>query len=295
MIIAKLRGGLGNQMFIYAFGRYLANKHNTDLKLDISYYENYHRTYELNKFNTKEIIATSEEIYSLKQFMPKHKGLKRFFREKILKKKPKIIPASCYVLDSGVSFVSKYMNLPDNVYLEGLFQSEKFFTEIKDDIKQEFTLKNPLVDENFLFAERIRQNNAISLHVRRGDYITNQWALENLGLCSLEYYQRAINYIQNNTENPYFFLFSDDLEWVKENLKIDAPYTVVDCNQDNTGYEDIRLMSLCNHHIIANSSFSWWGAWLGHNPHKIVIAPKNWFKSKNISYKDIIPSRWILL
>ncbi|MEI8390333.1 MAG: alpha-1,2-fucosyltransferase [bacterium] len=293
MIIAKLRGGLGNQMFIYAFARHLAHINNTDLKLDLSYYTNYHRDYELNHFDIIENIATEDEIKLLKKLKPKHNEILSFIKYKLKNRPVKMLPDKSYILDDGVSFIPEYMKLPDNVFLEGLFQSEKFFKDIRMIIKKEFTLTEPLQGKNLQFSNHIKSVNSVSLHVRRGDYITNQWAMDNLGLCSLEYYQKAIEYIESNTEDPHFFLFSDEIEWVKKHLKINSSYTTVDGNNENTGYEDLRLMSLCNHHITANSSFSWWGAWLGHNHNKIVISPKNWFKLNIFDDKDLVPDNWI--
>lgn len=295
MIIAKLRGGLGNQMFIYAFARYLANKHNTELKLDLSYYQNYHRSYDLNNFNIIENTATECEISSLKTFKSKHNKFLSWLKYTLKNKPVKMIPSNSYILDSGIAFNQEYMNLPDNVYLEGLFQAENFFKDIKEIIKKELSFKEAAQGMNLEVLNNINQTNAVSLHIRRGDYITNKWAQENLGLCSLEYYQKAIKHIEETIENPHFFLFSDDIEWVKENLKMQSPFYFVDCNNEQTGYEDLRLMSNCKHHITANSSFSWWGAWLGKNENKIVIAPKTWFKSSSIDDTKVVPKEWIRL
>lgn len=142
-------------------------------------------------------------------------------------------------------------------------------------------------------AQNILSVNAVSLHVRRGDYVSNLTINQFHGTCSLEYYNQAIAQIAKKVETPHFFVFSDDPEWVKSNLKIDYSITIVDHNNADKNYEDIRLMSLCKHHIIANSSFSWWGAWLCRNPNKIVIAPLKWFNDKSINTTDLIPDGWI--
>lgn len=293
MIIARLKGGLGNQMFIYAFARYLSQNHNTVLKLDLSYYEDYHRKYELFKFNIIENFATEEEINSLKQFIYKDKFIIRLLKQKIFNKQPKKIPAETYLLDSNVAFKPKYKKLPDNVYLEGLFQSEKFFSEIEEIIRKEFTLKYEIDEENQKIIEWMKKVNSVSLHIRRGDYITNSWANQEIGVCGPDYYKKAVEYIKSKVENPIFFVFSDDLEWVKNNINTDSNFVFVDTNNEQSGEKDLILMSECAHHICANSSFSWWGAWLGKNKNKIVIAPEKWFKGNFFDCKDLVPENWV--
>ncbi|OGU60056.1 MAG: hypothetical protein A2X64_07625 [Ignavibacteria bacterium GWF2_33_9] len=295
MIIARLKGGLGNQMFIYAFARYLSCKHDTDLKLDITYYDNYHRKYELNKFNIIENFASEDEINSLKKFVYKDGFIIRQLKQKLFKKNPKKIPSKTYILDSNIDFKQKYMFLPDNVYLEGLFQSEKFFKEIEEIIRKDFILKNELDTENLKVLEAIKSTNSISLHIRRGDYLTNSWAYEELGICEADYYKKAMDYMKSKVESPIFYVFSDDAEWVKNNFKMDFDFIFIDANNEQSGENDLILMSECNHHICANSSFSWWGAWLGKNQNKIVIAPEKWFKGNFFDYKDLVSESWVKL
>jgi hypothetical protein len=151
-----------------------------------------------------------------------------------------------------------------------------------------------LSGKNADIAEQIGRVNAVSLHVRRGDYVKNPKTTATHGLCSLDYYHTAIRYIYETVEQPYFFIFSDDMAWVKEHLKIDAPCQYVDHNQGKESFNDMHLMSLCKHHIIANSSFSWWGAWLNSSPEKIVIAPNKWFANQN-NIKDLLPNDWVTL
>ena len=178
---------------------------------------------------------------------------------------------------------------------EGLYQSEEYFNNIKDVIKKEFTLKNPLGNE--AGASEKEMNNSlfpISLHIRRGDYVKNKIVREILGTLPLEYYKQAINFVTKNIKNPTFFIFSDDIEWAKENLKTSLP-TVFVSKQGIKDYEELILMSKCKHNIIANSSFSWWGAWLNQNSDKIVIAPKQWFVDKTVDEANILPEGWVAL
>ncbi len=147
-------------------------------------------------------------------------------------------------------------------------------------------------EENQSMLDKIKSLNAISLHVRRGDYVN----LTHIhGLCDLNYYKRTIDYIASRVQNPHFFVFSDDIPWVRENLKIEYPFDVVDINDGKTAFCDIWLMKHCQHNIIANSSFSYWGAWLNENPDKFVVAPQIWFVENNDSFKDIVPKGWIRL
>lgn len=139
----------------------------------------------------------------------------------------------------------------------------------------------------------IKSCNAVSLHIRRGDYISNATTNTIHGTCNLDYYKRAVEYIKKNSVSPIFFIFSDDIDWVKDNLHLNEKHYYIDWNNADTNYEDMRLMSLCKHNVIANSSFSWWGAWLNNNPKKIVIAPQKWFNDSKLNTFDVIPEKRI--
>jgi len=285
MIIVRLDGGLGNQMFQYAAGKQLATKHSTILKLDISKFTS--RSYDLYNFNIEQNIATPQEIEAIRQ-------------EKIVLALTKIIfkkrsEKESIIVENYFHFDPAFNQAPDNVYVDGFWQSEKYFIDIQDVIRQSFTVKHSQDEMNRKTAGLIRSNNSISLHIRRGDYVTDTASASRHGSCSLEYYELAIKHIKEYVHEPHFFIFSDDFAWTKENLKIDNPVTFVDYNGSNKNYEDIRLMSLCSHHIIANSSFSWWGAWLNPDPKKIVIAPIRWFNAIECNTTDLIPHTWIRL
>jgi Glycosyl transferase family 11 len=185
-------------------------------------------------------------------------------------------------------------NIPCDSYLMGYWQSEQYFADIANIIREDFTFKLPMSQQNAELAKQINQVNAVSLHIRRGDYANNPETMATYGLCSLDYYKEAIRYIVERVNAPHFFIFSDDINWVKNNLKIDYPYQYVDHNHGTESYNDMRLMSLCKHHIIANSSFSWWGAWLNRNPEKLVVAPQKWFANE-LNVDDLFPRGWITL
>lgn len=281
MIITKLLGGLGNQMFQYAAGRTLAAKHNAEFKLDISAYETYKiQDYAINNLNIIENISTTKEI-------------KEFKHKKFLKLIP--IKNKKYIKEKEFTYDPDIFYLSDNVYLEGYWQSVKYFQSIENIIRHDFKFKTQPQDKNLELSKIITNTNSISLHIRRGDYITNPVANAVHGLCSLDYYEKSINYIAEKVENPQFFIFSDDAQWAKENLNIPFLTNIIDWNKNENSYEDMRLMSLCKHNIIANSSFSWWGAWLNQNSDKIVIAPEKWFNTSKIDAKDLVPENWIKL
>ena len=179
------------------------------------------------------------------------------------------------------------LNLQPPVYLEGYWQSDKYFQDVSTQLRREISLKANGIAP-------IEDANAVSLHVRRGDYISNPVTNQFHGASSVTYYQAAIDYITQHISQPHFYIFSDDMEWVKQHLPLPQSVTYVSNGQLHD-YEELVLMSHCQHHIIANSSFSWWGAWLNPSDQKIVIAPKQWFNNSAFDTTDLIPAAWIQL
>ncbi len=280
MIIIKIIGGLGNQMFQYALGRALSIKNNVEFKMDLSGFESYKlHDYSLKHFNITENIATFKEIKSIKN----KKLLQLFYRH------------SSQIIEKYFYYDSAILKVIDKVYLDGYWQSEKYFNDISEVIRKDFTVKHQQAGRNKEIAELIEDSNSVSLHIRRGDYVSNKITNTVHGLCNLDYYNRAIIYIAEKFSNLHFFVFSDDPIWTKKYISVKENITYVDHNKADKNYEDLRLMSQCKHHIIANSSFSWWGAWLNQNPDKIVIAPRKWFNEDSIDTKDLIPESWIRL
>lgn len=288
MIITKLIGGLGNQLFQYAIARNLAMKHNTELKIDISAFKEYTlRGYSLSPFNIIENIASDEEITSLKTRNP-------VFFERLVSKvfKRPLNPPPTYVYEKHFHYDPEIMTLPDNSYLEGYWQSEKYFSDIAETIRNEFTIKIQPTGLNKELTERIKSCVSVSIHIRRGDYVKNPYTSRIHGICDIEYFLRGMNYLGNQICSPHYFIFSDDPDWVINNFNIPYQSTYVTHNHAQNDFEDLRLMSQCQHHIIANSTFSWWGAWLCRNLHKIVIAPQRWFNDADKDMKDLIPASW---
>ena len=267
MIIVKLVGGLGNQLFQYAAGRQIAEFHKTELLLDVSEFE----TYELHKYSLfglklEENFASQEQINKLPVFKEKH-----------------------------FHFDIDFKNIPNDVILKGYWQTEKYFINIESIIRDEFSLKKEAEGENKKVLQKIQGMNAVSLHIRRGDYVLNTYENQILVSKDLAYFNRCVEYIVERVPDCHFYIFSDDTMWAKENLSLKYPVTFVDHNDAITNYEDLRLMSFCKHNIICNSSFSWWGAWLNSNPDKIICAPRKWFsdETKFIDSKDLVPATWV--
>lgn len=297
MIIVRLVGGLGNQLFQYAMGRNLALLKKTELKLDKSWLEKTFkvgtfRDYRLHNFNIQENFASASEIEKVKN---QQGGILSRMLAKISGNEKSYIKQS--VLNEQKDFVydPNIFETGKDVYVQGYWNNEKYFKDIKDIINEEFEVKIPPSIDNIKILDEIKNCNSVSIHVRRGDYVKDKKINKHHGTCSLDYYAKAMKIVGSKISNPIFFAFSDDMSWVKKNLKTKYPVHYVDINDDEHSYEDLRLMSACKHNIIANSSFSWWGAWLNQNPDKIIIAPNKWVNNANFDTSDITPKGWIKL
>ena len=293
MIITRLIGGLGNQLFQYAAGRRLAQVHGTELKMDVSGFGDRGyptvRHYELSPFGIKQAFATASE---LKKFTPHCSMMSRIFKRSSQRNMQ--LP-EVYIKQEHFHFEPRILELPDGVYLDGYWQSERYFTDVADLIRADLTITTPVDGRNLELMEQINSCNAVSVHVRRGDYVSDEHTAAYHGVCSLDYYHNAIQHVVEAIENPVLFMFSDDPDWVRANLITSYPATIVDHNGSKHCVEDLRLMSACRNHILANSSFSWWGAWLNANPDKIVVAPKRWFNESSIDTSDLVPQQWLRL
>ncbi len=290
MIISNILGGLGNQMFQYAAGRALSLSNHTELRLDISGFESYklHHGFLLNRiFSLPAAIASQRDIRKVLgwQASPKPRRILLHPRLSWLRNKGLIV-------EPHFNFWSGLAAAPSDCYLHGYWQSEKYFADHADTIRADFAFDRPLDERNRQMVKMMRQSNAVSLHVRRGDYASDPRTLSTHGLCPLEYYRAAVKIVADRVASPSFFIFSDDIAWAKENLEISMPCHFIGHNQGAESYRDMQLMSQCRHHIIANSSFSWWGAWLNPDPQKIVIAPRKWFADGK-AVEDLMPENWL--
>ena len=303
MVILKMWGGLGNQMFIYALVKRLIKEGKT-VKVDMEWFDliDSHNGYELERiFGISFPIANSSEV---KKYADNKIGLLNTLNSRVLKAKNQKV----FQGHKSITYYQEVLGY-DDVYLQGYWQSEKYFKSIETEIREifKFAKTSKIKEKIFMrIQENIRESsNTVSLHVRRGDYFSNKKGgikallrqllygkVELGGVCTEEYYSNAVDFIENKTVNPHYYVFSDDIEWCKINLRLpEGRYTFVDINTRENSYLDMYLMSQCNHNIIANSSFSWWGAWLNSHDDKIVIAPDRWFKDGYSG--DIIPEDWI--
>ena len=293
MVMVKIIGGLGNQMFQYALGRKIAYLNDEMLKLDISGFETYDlHNYSLSHFNISGDDATKSEIRAFRGSNNRHiRGIINkmnhhgFYLPYLQKNK--------VIFEKTINYDPSIFDNTGEIYLDGYWQSEKNFKDNEVIIRKEFTIKSPPDSQNIKIANEIRNTEAVCIHIRRGDYVSNPKANQLIGLCPLDYYYRSIDYILSKVEKPHFFIFSDDPDWTRQHLIIDAPTTYVCNNSSDKNYEDLRLMTYCRHFIIANSSFSWWGAWLSPNVQKIVIAPAQWFRGEQYNDGDRLPKEWI--
>ena len=276
MIIIQIEGGLGNQMFQYALGIFFQVKH-VPVKLDISKFEQQygHNGYELERvFNINANYCSKTEREVVKRLSKlRHLLLNTPYKEK----------------GEWQWQYKKEVSLLKFGFLKGYWQAGEYFAEAEKEVKQKFRFRPVEDDQNKIMLSKILNSNSVSIHIRRGDYVNSDI---NSSL-QFSYYTEAIKFINNSISNPSYFVFSDDIEWAKENIKQER-VNFIGWNKGNNSYIDMQLMSNCKHNIIANSSFSWWAAWLNSNHDKTVVAPQQWMRHLSKS-NDIIPKEWVQL
>lgn len=291
-VVVRLTGGLANQMFQYAAARRIAIHNNALLQVDLSWFDQKGnwtpRKYELGIFKLPIAYATQKEVKNLVSFRqnPFFRHLPLFLKSWIFNTNQSHIIEKDFVFDPDI------LSVKGNIYLDGFWQSYKYFEDVDDTIRSDFYFENDVDSTNRQAAGMITACESVSLHIRRGDYVTLASARACHGLCSLQYYKKAAAIIKDRLNNPVFFVFSDDIPWAKDHLNLDMATVFIDHN-GSTPHMDMYLMSLCQHHIIANSSFSWWGAWLGKNIEKTVIGPIKWFEHNKFNTQDLMPKEWI--
>ena len=295
VIIARLQGGLGNQMFQYAAGRALALRLTAELKLDLAWFGSIAegdtpRSYMLDAF--PDIQAITAEQRECERLLYARRGLRDF-----LPGRPRR-PAASYVVEPQFDYWEDFKRLDAPAYLSGYWQNELYFACVADIIRRDFAFP-PLPGGAAREAgERIRSTrNATAVHVRRGDYASNPITGSYHGLCPPEYYSKALDAIAAHAgAAPELFLFSDDPDWVREHFDTRGfPATVIDgIAHKGAPWHDMHLMSLCKHHTIANSSFSWWGAWLADNG-GLICAPRRWFAEPGKERDNPAAVSWVRL
>ncbi len=275
-------------MFQYATARALALKHQTNLLADSRSFRTYDlHSYLIDRFGT--IMSEADETNLDGATLPPEKRGAFASSWWTLRNRGRLT----YFREHGLEYDPGFESLNDNTYLQGYWQSEKYFRHIAPQLRDELTRPEPADDVNQNVLDEIASEMAVSLHIRRGDYVSNAKTMKVHGTCSQEYYLDAARHIADKTETPpTFFVFSDDPEWTRENLKLPFPMRFVSHNPVADPSADLRLMSACRHHVIANSSFSWWGAWLNPSPQKTVVAPQPWFAGRKDEEHDIVPESW---
>jgi hypothetical protein len=292
MIISNLVGGLGNQMFQYACARSISLEYNFPLKFSIDTFGAYnsHNGYELaDVFDLNLEIANSEDFSKIIGFWRSNPAIRRA----LSKKQFSWLASRRFLSEPHFNFWPDLRERAQyGCYLHGYWQSERYFVDSNRYIRNDFTFRRNLNGANLCISNAISQCIAISIHVRRGDYVSDSKTFATHGTCSPLYYHNAIDTLLQRCPGAKLFAFSDDPHWVSQVLRPRYPDMIlVDHNKGSESHNDMRLMSMCRHHVIANSSFSWWGAWLNPNPDKIVIAPARWFADGRDS-DDVIPESW---
>lgn len=291
MITTNIYGGLGNQMFQYACGHAVASKKNSELTIANDFFKTYnlHNGYELHKvFDIPNRIQTTSELSKLIKFKTSILSRKVLCRPQF-----KIFRGTHFIAEPHSGYWEGIKLVRDDIYLHGYWQSYKYFSENSDALRSVFQFKNIFSKKNIVLKSDIQGSDSVSVHIRRGDYVSNLKNSSVYSICDLDYYVRALSQISSAIPNPRFFFFSDDPVWVKQVL---APlvknYCLISHNTGEDSHLDMQLMSLCKHHIVANSTFSWWGAWLNPNPQKMIVAPIKWFARENDN-PDLIPKSWL--
>jgi hypothetical protein len=289
MVTVLLSGGLGNQMFQYAAAKSMATRLNTSLSIDLYTFlkktEATVRHYELGVFSIGNISESSslkaKLVTKARPFIQMHRP---FFQK-----------FGIFTDTYAILYQPVFETMEGNVIMSGYFQNQKYFKDIQGSIRHDFLFENSPTGRNVEIAKRITDSQSVAVHIRRSDYLKSN-SHSNFAILDKAYYENAINYVKNHVETPEFYIFSEDFEWIMGNLNFgDYPVNFIDWNKGKDSYMDMQLMSLCKHNIIANSSFSWWAAWLNSNVYKIVIAPGQWFQDeqKNKLLDDFYPDGWI--
>jgi hypothetical protein len=304
MIIVELMGGLGNQMFEYAAARCLAERWGHPLKMDTATLldrsnptEGFvFRDYDLGIWNIQESFATPEEVFALTNRSRSDAPLS--FAQRLSRKANHLLKSSAIenrvYKEPHFHYDRDFYTKTAPLYLQGYWQSEDYFKPIAHIIRQEFTFKNPLSSHCEGLAAQIENTESICLNVRRGDFVSSPKTNQLLGFVGINYLEKGVDLIADKLDNPHVYIFSDEPEWCKENLKLPYPTTLVSHEYAGEKFRDyLDLMIRCKYFVIPNSSFAWWAAWLAPHKQKIVVAPKRWFADKTMSSFSLIPPSWV--
>lgn len=289
IVLVRLMGGLGNQLFQYAAGRAIALRTGRRLWLDRSWYAGQNqRRYRLDAFHTQaECVLDTAPWFLRVQRKP--------WTGSLIWPLVRICPyVGWWPIRERQHGIHMPLDIPPkrHIVLQGYWQSERYFSDCAKTVLEELSFAKPMRADDTELARRIMKETSIAVHVRRGDYVCDPVIARQLGTQPAEYYQRAMQRLAEHVADPCFFLFSDDPEWVAANIHPPGPSVLVSSRKGRTEIDDLRLMILCQHFIISNSSFSWWAAYLSQSPNKIVIAPRRWHADERIPDTDICPPKW---
>jgi hypothetical protein len=279
MVISRITSGLGNQLFQYACGRAVSLRHGVPLKLDLGNFREFqNRRYSLDAFKIEATEATPDEIRDLLKTdtfwhrLTTPRGHRHVLRER------------------GFAFDETVLRAGPDVYLSGYWQSPRYFADAGTQLRRELTWRLPPPAETLRVLEKMDAETAVAVHVRRGDYVSNPGYAKRFGALPPAYYARALGYLAERVQGLHAFVFSDEPAWVKVHFPKTVPLIVV---EGNPAPEDLRLMAACRSHVVANSTFSWWGAWLAPFPDKTVLAPVRFFNDPNLPDRDLVPENWV--
>ena len=288
MVISQILGGLGNQMFQYAAARALALSRAQPLLLDLVAFSGYklHNGFELDRVFMIDSAATKTT-----DLLPVLGWRTPTLVRKVLKRSlfaP--LRGAHLAIEPAPNYWARLQSMESPLYMMGYWQSERYFLMQENTIRKDFVFRHALDGRNAAIAEEIAERPSVSVHLRRGDYLSDKI----MNVCSTDYYRSAAKYMEERIGRPAYFVFSDDADWVRSHVDFLPGATFIDHNKGPDSYQDMQLMSRCKHHIIANSSFSWWGAWLNPSAEKIVVAPCTWFRDGGDD-SDLVPSQWTRL
>lgn len=301
MIVVQLTGGLGNQLFQYAFARHLALLNESELLLDTTQVTSRSDPAHRRKFKLYHFAVEAPEVHWDSPFSISFRTPSARYSRRPVPVLPRLLGKSRRLTDLSESYFHydpTALASRGDFYVTSYWQSHYYFDDIASQIRSDLQLRDPLSHEHMFIKNQIEADSgSVALIVRRGDFANHPHHSKFHGCCSHEYYHLALERIGSSVANPHLYVFSDDIPWVRENMQFNYPVTFMDQPYDHLEYDyiDMHLISCCRHHIIANSTFGWWGAWLGSAHDSIVIAPKRWFLDASLNTADVVPSQWIRL
>lgn len=287
--VCRLDGGFGNQLFQYATARSIADRLGCDLLLDARAVQTKDsRDYGLGRYAIRADLAAPDLLDALPSPRSSRAGR---LRSRLALAVPSLFPSPVF-WPASFAYDERVLCITRPMYLVGYWQSERYFGWNRSRLQADLHIKQPVLDPTGL-KERIVASHSVALHIRRGDYHTNTAAAQTHGLCDHRYYVDAVSYMAKHHSDMQLFVFSDEPEWVRQNFQFNVPMVVVDASMGSSTSFDFEMMRTCKHHIISNSTYSWWAAWLAEHDRQIVIAPQRWFNDQTIASQDVVPQRWV--